>query len=157
MKKHITIIIIFILGKRSFSPTIVLGKKAGSLASASGWMVEMASASTQNLYISDGTNQVSTSRTLTGYTDGDWHFITYVINRSNNTETVYMDAVARGATIDISSVTGTAGTGASMLIGTKGNLGQYYSGTLDDVRIYNRALSAAEITTLYNLGRTKLK
>lgn len=31
-----------------------------------------------------------------------------------------------------------------------GNAGQYYEGLIDDVRIYNRALSAAEIQTMYN-------
>jgi len=30
--------------------------------------------------------------------------------------------------------------------------GQYFSGTIDDVRIYNRALSAAEVKQLYKLG-----
>jgi hypothetical protein len=29
----------------------------------------------------------------------------------------------------------------------------YLNGTLDDVRIYNRALSATEIKQLYNAGR----
>jgi hypothetical protein len=50
--------------------------------------------------------------------------------------------------------TGTIDTNDSDLI-----LGGYYStgnlidGTLDDVRIYNRALSATEIKQLYNAGR----
>jgi hypothetical protein len=31
-------------------------------------------------------------------------------------------------------------------------LEQFFNGSLDDVRIYNRALSAAEISSLYNGG-----
>ena len=31
--------------------------------------------------------------------------------------------------------------------------GFFYDGTIDDVRVYNRALSADEIKRLYNIGR----
>ena len=34
-----------------------------------------------------------------------------------------------------------------------GVIGSPYSGSLDDVRVYNRALSAGEVLQLYNLGR----
>ena len=38
-------------------------------------------------------------------------------------------------------------------IGKDGSYAQYpYNGLIDDVRIYNRALSAAEIAELYNAG-----
>ena len=33
-----------------------------------------------------------------------------------------------------------------------GSIG-YFDGTIDDVRLYNRALSAAEVQQLYNAGR----
>jgi len=33
----------------------------------------------------------------------------------------------------------------------------YFTGKMDDVRLYNRALSASEITQLYNLGRATIK
>ena len=33
------------------------------------------------------------------------------------------------------------------------NGGENWNGSLDDVRVYNRALSAAEVLQLYNLGR----
>ncbi|HEY4714989.1 MAG TPA: LamG-like jellyroll fold domain-containing protein, partial [Candidatus Paceibacterota bacterium] len=36
---------------------------------------------------------------------------------------------------------------------TSGALSAFFNGTIDDVRIYNRALSATEIKQLYNLGR----
>jgi hypothetical protein len=34
---------------------------------------------------------------------------------------------------------------------------QFYNGLEDDVRIYKRALSAAEVLQLYRLGQVKLK
>jgi hypothetical protein len=38
-----------------------------------------------------------------------------------------------------------------LFIGTAGT-SQYFNGSIDDVRIYNRALSASEVQQLYNLG-----
>jgi len=41
----------------------------------------------------------------------------------------------------------------SFVIGTNGGGGNFFDGKVDDVRIYNRALSATEIKQLYNAGR----
>jgi hypothetical protein len=45
------------------------------------------------------------------------------------------------------------GGDATERIGADPNNSLYFSGTLDDVRLYNRALSATEIKQLYNAGR----
>ena len=42
-------------------------------------------------------------------------------------------------------------------IGRFGAFGAYFTGTIDDVRIYNRALSAAEVQQLYKLGTVLVK
>ena len=39
----------------------------------------------------------------------------------------------------------------------KGSAGWYFNGALDEVRIYNRALSAQEITSLYNSGKIEVR
>jgi hypothetical protein len=52
-------------------------------------------------------------------------------------------------------VTGTAAiTGSQIEIGRANSV--YFGGTLDDVRIYNRALSAWEVSQLYAMGRATL-
>jgi len=43
--------------------------------------------------------------------------------------------------------------GASYSAGNPSFLSNFYDGTLDDIRIYNRALSAVEVTALYNEGQ----
>ena len=46
---------------------------------------------------------------------------------------------------------------SAVYIGGYANYGtHYFQGTIDDVRIYNRALSASEVLALYNEGATKL-
>ncbi len=79
---------------------------------------------------------------LTGSFDGTtWRIY---INDSLDSFNVQSGPVATGAKLDI---------GAVDIIGTSG---QYFPGKIDDVRIYNRALSLTEIRQLYNAGAVKL-
>jgi lysophospholipase L1-like esterase len=78
--------------------------------------------------------------------DGTWHHVLATRNNGTGAMAVYVDGVSRG--------TGTGPTGSrsapsALRIGT--NLpgwGAFLNGTLDDVRLYNRILSASEITAL---------
>lgn len=74
-----------------------------------------------------------------------WHFYTAVFN-GDNTVTFYMDGVNKLTTIAPCTINTASGNGVSIGVGRWG----YYSGSLDDVRVYNRALSASEIKQLYN-------
>lgn len=77
--------------------------------------------------------------------DGRWHYLTWV-NFSNQTMNMYVDGVLDGG--GFSSVTNNGGPVNS--------IGRNWSfstdGYIDDVRVYNRALSTTEITRLYNIG-----
>jgi hypothetical protein len=48
----------------------------------------------------------------------------------------------------VPSVTGTTRLGSS-----PATFGDYMDGSIDDVRIYNRALSAQEVQQLYSMGK----
>ena len=79
--------------------------------------------------------------------DNTWHYIGYVYN-GNKSVTFYVDGVSYSA-----STAGALNTtiGGSHIIGRDGNSNvAYFNGLIDDVRIYNRALSAAEISAMYN-------
>jgi hypothetical protein len=77
----------------------------------------------------------------------------------NNDPKFYINGIPQTVTVDQRN--GTDGTqddsGASLDIGMLGapplNLTDFFDGLIDDVRIYNRALSADEIKRLYNMGR----
>ena len=58
-------------------------------------------------------------------------------------------------TRDITTEGATANSDASnnLTIGSDASAGNYFDGTIDEVRVYNRALSAAEITQLYLMGK----
>ena len=76
--------------------------------------------------------------------DNSWHFITVTANGS--TACLYIDAELKEC-VDISSVTG--GTPTVLRIGAYSSTVAHTNGTIDQVRIYNRALSEEEIKMLY--------
>ncbi len=71
---------------------------------------------------------------------------------------VTKDGAARGVYIDGADVTSLiandigANTATALLFGTRGVVDQFFSGDLDEVAIFNRALTAAEVTDLYRIG-----
>lgn len=75
-----------------------------------------------------------------------WHFLALVIN-SSGTPSIYRDGVLIGSFAGTNAV---APTNNYTRIG--GHTGRFVTGSIDDVRIYNRPLSASEISQLYTLG-----
>jgi hypothetical protein len=80
--------------------------------------------------------------------DSDWHHL--AITNDGTTTRFYVDGVARGSATQ-SGVNITTAT-----VNTIGNYaGNYFNGSIDDVRIYNRALTAEQIKTLYASGTVR--
>jgi len=95
-----------------------------------------------------------------GINDNNWHYFTTVYDGNN--VTLYVDGV-----LDVNSKLGSTGCNSGTLY--SGNIyhsisptyigrldvvgtGYYANGSIDEVRIYNRSLSASEVADLYNLG-----
>jgi hypothetical protein len=85
--------------------------------------------------------------------DNKWHLVTLTFNSGVANGTVlYIDGVARLATqMTIASQT------TPVQIGWANAGGQYFAGNIDDVRIYNRVLSATEVKQLYKSNAGTLK
>jgi len=84
---------------------------------------------------------------------GSWHMITYVIDDAAKQFRLYLDA-------DLKRTIGYSGTPLlmsgtqQMRIGNCAGTEFLTNGLLDDVAIWNRALSASDILAVYNLGLT---
>ena len=84
---------------------------------------------------------------------GTWHHVVGVYN--NDAGSIYVDGVLQTVTASggaLNSVTVTSGTrttwiGRTSYPGVNADI-YHFNGSIDDVRIYNRALSQAEVTTL---------
>ncbi|MES1165504.1 MAG: LamG domain-containing protein, partial [Verrucomicrobiota bacterium] len=73
---------------------------------------------------------------------GAWHHVAYVYDGAGH-QTLYIDGTATTAT-----VTNQSGTVTVADLGTYSPNNEMFNGSLDEVRIYSRALSAADIATL---------
>ena len=88
---------------------------------------------------------------FTNNTIGQWSHVAFTHNRATNAFAFYVD----GEQVDVSSGnsnTNTLFTPTSGDIGGSLNNSRQWYGSLDDVRIYNRALSTSDVTELYRLG-----
>ncbi|MCX6773262.1 MAG: LamG domain-containing protein [Candidatus Micrarchaeota archaeon] len=83
--------------------------------------------------------------------DGNWHMLTFVANRSGN-YTVYLDGqFDQEANFSI----GTLNNSELLTLGARGDgASPSFNGSIDDVRIYQRALSAGDVEMLYR-GKTQ--
>jgi hypothetical protein len=90
---------------------------------------------------------IGTGNSISSYIDGNWHNL---IATYNGTDVkIYIDgSLFQSFTSTIPF--GTAGN-QSLVLGKAGlNNVNYWNGSLDQVRIYDKAISAADVTTLYN-------
>ena len=75
-----------------------------------------------------------------------WHHLAYTYDDTNNVHTLYIDGVAAASGTITSSIYWTGAT--NTLIGKHPGAGNYIDARVDEVRIYNRALTAAEVAAL---------
>ena len=86
--------------------------------------------------------------------DGNWHHIAFTLERDSSTGLkLFKDGVQIGVSQDVTGVSGDIDNHESFTIGALdsgafGLLG-YFNGSIDDVMIFNRTLSASEIKELY--------
>jgi hypothetical protein len=99
-----------------------------------------------------------------GYDYGSYSYSTPSISSLNTNVWQHIVATAQGKTykfyvngIQVASITNAASLNFDMnnfFIGNQWGFGVPFQGSIDEVRIYNRALSSNEVVSLYNLDRT---
>ncbi len=100
-------------------------------------------------------------QTIAGLLNNQWHHMALVYNASNSTMTLYVDGVANPnvktwgshgpVNFDDSKITEfRVGAGPSNSMNSDDWLASTFKGEIDQLRLYSTALSAAEITELFN-------
>ena len=102
--------------------------------------------------VGDGTNTV-TATSNDVLNDDVLHQVIATCDRDGDL-TLYVDGVAQTSGIGIvdMSAVGDINNSDYLYLGSLDNTSQWWEGTLDDVRIYNKVLSAVEVSQLYNDG-----
>jgi hypothetical protein len=88
----------------------------------------------------------------TSIKDGQWHHVAWVFNRSGNAQ-IYSDGVINGTQWDISGVTSINNNNKLSIGKFLGNTQITFIGSMDDLRVYNKALSPSEVRELYQLAK----
>jgi hypothetical protein len=152
--------------------TIALNEAAGGMNSVSMWfyrsgtnisdtLINLPNSPRYDLWLTGGTGNVLCINTATndcfGVQDnslaGRWvHVVAMFYNGATVQGSIYIDGQNRNATClnginGLGTCTNSATAAPPVTLG--GDTSFYFRGLLDDVRIYNRALSAAEVNALY--------
>lgn len=85
------------------------------------------------------------------YMDDDWHHI--VFTKNGSTLSLYIDGKLDGTTTDTTNTTTTNSGGLE--IAKQGS--NYYAGQIDEIKIYNYALTAAQVKTDKALGAVRFQ
>mgnify|MGYP001611907469 CR=1 FL=1 len=127
-------------------------------AGAANWVVLSQDATTNRNYLwayHDGTAYRPTSASGVGvqYTTGVWQHIAYT--KSGTTVIGYKNGVATWNPTPAGSATAVYGASPTLDIASyvTANTQRNFKGEMDEIRVYNRALSASEIKHLYELSR----
>ena len=95
---------------------------------------------------SNGSEQVING--TTAFTTGVWHHV--AVTLSGTTGTLYIDGVAVASNTGMTLKPSSLGSTTQNYIGKSQWSDPYLNGSVDDFRIYSRALSASEISSLYS-------
>ncbi|KKQ39019.1 MAG: Cell surface receptor IPT/TIG domain protein [Candidatus Moranbacteria bacterium GW2011_GWC2_37_73] len=87
--------------------------------------------------------------------DNNWHQMIFVVE-NNDVDGSLLFVDGQQQAISTTDTSGGAAIKTRLDIGRSGS-SNYFNGSLDDVRIYNRALSASEISNLYNTGKVEMR
>ncbi len=94
----------------------------------------------------DATAQPATATSVSSIVDGEWH---HLVGIKLNTQTadIYVDGVLEGTDDYVGTLTAIDVPQAPIQIG-KSSLGDYFSGTIDELEVFNKAITQDEIFDL---------
>ncbi len=129
--------------RSSTTNTVPIGQWGGSSNNGYGLYAD------GNWYMGNGSSWSSLSAGWLG--DNAWHL--YTLTWDGATMVAYRDGARVGTPLAASGLTFSSPGNNLLTIGADNRgLNTYYAGSIDDVRVYNRALSASEVKQLYGLG-----
>lgn len=94
--------------------------------------------------VGNGTNNQLDLTTSTAVNDSKWHLAT--LTRAGTAIALYLDGQLKSS----GTLTGSPTHNNNISLGFWSAYGDYFKGYMDDVRVYNRALSPIEVSNLYN-------
>lgn len=129
----------------------VINKWSGGLSK--GWIMDISGGKFRIKFM-DGTNSIDFQPAST-INDNLWHLMAFTFERNSATGLkVYLDSSQLSTSQDTTSITGDITNVAAISIGSlSSGGGVFFNGTIDNVRIYDRALSPDEVGALHDMDK----
>ena len=114
------------------------------------WVLRITSGgSASAVLFAAGQAQQTVVNSTTPITVGVWHHLAFVFQPT--VVTIYVDGALQGTGASAFTLTGMT---LPVTLGGKTDTSQFFPGALDDIAIYPRALTVAEVSAHYAIGRT---
>jgi prepilin-type N-terminal cleavage/methylation domain-containing protein len=113
-----------------------------------GWLLREESTGRIRFFLYDGTRDSSILSTQS-FNDGKWHHLVAIRNKNTNKIELYVDAAP--AALAVADTTIDLTSSQNFYIARYFN-GQYFNGLIDEVVVYNTALTATQIQSQYRVG-----
>ncbi len=108
----------------------------------------------QKIYATIYSSGLTDIQTTTTWTDGNWHNVVFVFTPSTSME-IFVDG--NSEVIETSSIPASIDNDpANLNIGRRGNNTRYYTGLIDELAIWNTALTSTQVSEIYNATSTNL-
>lgn len=146
----------FWVNTTSTSSSMVLSRRKSGVA---GYEFGIDANGKVSFYIDDGTDNAYDTPNSSAVNDGDWYYISFVVDRDDDKVYRYIDGSNSGTNTSISSIDSLQQNVQHTLIGARwndGTPGDYYNGNLANVAIWNRALTSDEINAVMWKGYQSL-
>ncbi len=109
-------------------------------------------------YVRDDSGNANSYREVSlDLTDSSWHYVVGTWDGSSDTATLYIDGNLKG--LDSTNSLGSITISHALVVGALNNNGatnEYFTGFIDEVMIFNRALTAEEVKALYEMSFKKI-
>ena len=122
-------------------------KQTGSVGNSNVFAILFQNGKVYGSFYNGSTEVITSDNSITS--DGNWHHVVYIRNQNLNKLYIYVDNVLKDST---TNSFGNLANTANLFIGSSGagtNI-QWWNGKIDDIGIWNRALTTDEISNLYN-------
>lgn len=133
----------------------VLAKKNSTAAATIGYLILIENVTNKvKLYMSDGTDQYTVTSSTSIDTTGWYHVVAVWDDDTAANIEFYINGVDDGAAKGgaVLANVGTVTNAVPLVLAAESDFASHHDGKLDDVRIYNRVLTAAEISALFHGG-----
>jgi hypothetical protein len=128
----------------------IIGKRV-----VAGWYFSIESANIIGLVLQGTSSAVIVNSVASGVSDGNWHQVacTYTGNSNASGISLFVDGRQVSTTTVLNSAIGSMLNAIDTTIGAVTTNQFFLASQLDDIRLYNRALTASEVRQLWQIGR----